>query len=67
MLSHTVKGFNFTMLKVRGFLDGTFRGGFNFADYSIASYNLQTDNYRPKRCKMIAVVLISRENCRPRT
>ena len=34
----TVKGFNFAVLKVRGFLDGTFRGGFNFADYSIATY-----------------------------
>ena len=34
---HTVKGFNFAVLKIRGFLDGTFRGGFNFADYSIAS------------------------------
>ena len=37
----TVKGFNFAVLKVRGFLDGTFRGGFNFADYSIASYIYQ--------------------------
>ena len=36
---NTVKGFNFAVLKVRGFLDGTFRGGFNFADYSIATYN----------------------------
>ena len=37
----TVKGFNFAVLKVRGFLDGTFRDGFNFADYSIASYIYQ--------------------------
>ena len=30
--NHTVKGFNFAVLKVRGFLDETFRGGLNFAD-----------------------------------
>ena len=35
---NTVKGFNFAVLKVCGFLDGTFRGGFNFADLSINTY-----------------------------
>ena len=37
----TVKGFNFAGLKVHAFLDGTFRGGLNFTDYSIASYIYQ--------------------------
>ena len=37
-LSNTVKGLNFAVLKVRGFLDRAFHGGFNFADYSIATY-----------------------------
>ena len=29
----TVKSFNFAVLKFRGFLMETFRGGFNFADF----------------------------------
>ena len=29
----TVKGFNFTVLKFRGFLNGDLSRGFNFADF----------------------------------
>ena len=46
---------------------GTFRGGFNFADFNFSDAHEVIDNYRQKCCKMIAVVLISRKNRRPRT
>ena len=63
----TVKGFNFAVLKFRGFFMGTFRGCFNFADFEFSGVHVARDNYRQKCCKMIAVVLISRKNRRPQT